>query len=320
VPAAGALLFALTLWLAPLASAGDSDLQPTLTVMGPGITIGKTLVGGLTPGEATELVRSEFQKPLLVVLPGDRRVYLTPRDFGARTLLAGAVRRAEVYRTSVHVPLTVELSRAKIERWAARLGKELNRKPVDARFFLRDLKPFATKDRPGRALRETVLVRDVVKALKTHTREPVIASFRELKPAITQDSFASAVVIRRDSKMLQLYVDLRLKRQFRVATGQSSFPTPIGSFTVTTKWRDPWWYPPPSDWAANSSPIPPGPGNPLGTRWMGLSAPYIGIHGTPDASSIGYSASHGCIRMLVPEAEWLFERVELGTPVFIVAA
>ena len=64
----------------------------------------------------------------------------------------------------------------------------------------------------------------------------------------------------------------------------------------------------------------PGPGNPLGTRWMGISAPNVGIHGTPDAASIGYSASHGCIRMRIPEAEWLFDHVEVGTQVFIVAA
>ena len=57
-----------------------------------------------------------------------------------------------------------------------------------------------------------------------------------------------------------------------------------------------------------------------GTRWMGLSAPYVGIHGTPDAASIGYSASHGCIRMLIPQVEWLFTQVDVGTPVFIVAA
>ena len=56
--------------------------------------------------------------------------------------------------------------------------------------------------------------------------------------------------------------------------------------------------------------MPPGPDNPLGTRWMGLSAPGVGIHGTDDPSSIGYSASHGCIRMQVPDAEWLFDHVD----------
>ena len=64
----------------------------------------------------------------------------------------------------------------------------------------------------------------------------------------------------------------------------------------------------------------PGPDNPLGTRWMGLSAPGVGIHGTPSDASIGYSASHGCIRMHIPEAEWLFNHVDVGTTVFIVSA
>jgi lipoprotein-anchoring transpeptidase ErfK/SrfK len=86
------------------------------------------------------------------------------------------------------------------------------------------------------------------------------------------------------------------------------------------KWKNPWWYPPNSPWAAGEKPIPPGPGNPLGTRWMGISSPGVGIHGTPDAASIGYSASHGCIRMRIPDAEWLFDHVEVGTPVFIVSA
>jgi lipoprotein-anchoring transpeptidase ErfK/SrfK len=53
---------------------------------------------------------------------------------------------------------------------------------------------------------------------------------------------------------------------------------------------------------------------------MGLSASGVGIHGTPDDASIGYSASHGCIRMHIPDAEWLFNHVTVGTPVFIVSA
>jgi L,D-transpeptidase ErfK/SrfK len=85
-------------------------------------------------------------------------------------------------------------------------------------------------------------------------------------------------------------------------------------------WKNPWWYPPASPWAQGLKPVPPGPGNPLGTRWMGLTAPGVGIHGTPDSGSIGYSVSHGCIRMLIPDAEWLFDHVVIGTPVFIVAA
>ncbi len=66
------------------------------------------------------------------------------------------------------------------------------------------------------------------------------------------------------------------------------------------------------DWARGLKPVPPGPDNPLGTRWMGLSAPGVGIHGTDEPTSIGYSASHGCIRMQVPDAEWLFDHVDVG--------
>ena len=60
-----------------------------------------------------------------------------------------------------------------------------------------------------------------------------------------------------------------------------------------------------------------GPGNPLGTRWIGTSAPAIGIHGTPVPSSIGTRASHGCIRMYIPDVERLYRQVEIGTRVYI---
>ena len=109
-------------------------------------------------------------------------------------------------------------------------------------------------------------------------------------------------------------------RRLGVATGTWEYPTPLGTFAVVDKQYNPWWYPPSSEWARGLKPVPPGPGNPLGTRWMGLSVYGVGIHGTPDAASIGYSASHGCIRMHIWDAEWLFEQVQLGTPVVIVSA
>jgi lipoprotein-anchoring transpeptidase ErfK/SrfK len=137
---------------------------------------------------------------------------------------------------------------------------------------------------------------------------------------VTKRSVGETIVIRRGSNRLYLYDGDHLERSFRVATGQSSFPTPLGKYEIINKWRDPWWYPPDSAWAEGEDPVPPGPGNPLGTRWMGISSPYVGIHGTPNAASIGYSASHGCIRMLIPQVEWLFNRVDVGTPVYIVAA
>jgi lipoprotein-anchoring transpeptidase ErfK/SrfK len=157
-------------------------------------------------------------------------------------------------------------------------------------------------------------------ALAAHQRGPLSVPYRVLRPRITRSNFGPVIVIRRGSHRLYLYKGSQYWRTFGVAVGMPQYPTPLGSFIIVTKQRNPWWYPPDSAWAAGASPIPPGPGNPLGTRWMGLSRGGVGIHGTPDSASIGYSASHGCIRMRIPDAEWLFERVRVGTPVFIVSA
>jgi lipoprotein-anchoring transpeptidase ErfK/SrfK len=142
-----------------------------------------------------------------------------------------------------------------------------------------------------------------------------------LTPAgVTRAAFRNVIVIRRGSNQLELFNYQRLRKRFRVATGEAVYPTPLGRFRIVVMWRNPWWYPPNSRWARGLKPVPPGPNNPLGTRWMGLSASGVGIHGTPNSGSIGYSVSHGCIRMHIPDAEWLFGVVEVGTPVFIVSA
>jgi lipoprotein-anchoring transpeptidase ErfK/SrfK len=137
---------------------------------------------------------------------------------------------------------------------------------------------------------------------------------------VTRSNVGQVVVVHRGSRRLYLYHGMRLVRRFSIAVGMPRYPTPIGRFTIVRMERNPTWDPPNSDWAAGLGPVPPGPGNPLGTRWMGLSAPGIGIHGTPAAYSIGTAASHGCIRMYIREAEWLFARVRVGTSVFIVRA
>ena len=175
-----------------------------------------------------------------------------------------------------------------------------------------------TKERVGRRLRQSSAVRAVFRSLKTHDRDPIALRTDTLTPTTTRASIGDVIVIRRGSNKLNLYDGMKLRRTFGVATGESRYPTPLGSFQIVVKWRNPWWYPPQSDWAKDAKPIPPGPGNPLGTRWMGISSPAVGIHGTPDPASIGYSVSHGCIRMLIPEVEWLFNQVDVGTPVYIV--
>jgi lipoprotein-anchoring transpeptidase ErfK/SrfK len=289
-------------------------------VIAAGVRVGGILVGGLSSAEATDLVRARFRKPLTLVVSPTRRIRMTPQELGAAAHVGDAVKRARRARPGAIIPLKVDVPRRTFRRRVEALGRELHRDAVDSRLILRNLQPFATKAVAGRRLNEVAAERSIVLALKTHDRDPLVLPFEEVTPAVTPDNVGPVLIIRRGSNRLYYYTGMKLERIFNVATGQSAYPTPLGRFEIEVKWRDPWWYPPPSGWAKDKEPIPPGPGNPLGTRWMGLSAPYVGIHGTPDAASIGYSVSHGCIRMLIPQVEWLFEQVEIGTPVFIVSA
>jgi len=289
-----------------------------------GVTIGRTLVGGLTVREARDLVKARFSRPLTLVGGTGARVVVTTRDLGATPHFEEALQlAARVKRPGFAVPLKVDVSRPKVDRLVASLGTRFDRAPVEATLKLRKLTPFATKEVPGRRLKPLVAAGDIVVALKTQKRDPLQLPLETIAPEVTAGTIGRAIVIRRGSNQLYLYRvghTSKLVRQFDVATGRSQYPTPLGKFEIVNKQLDPWWNPPASDWAKDAKPIPPGPGNPLGTRWMGLSSPNVGIHGTPDAASIGYSASHGCIRMLIPQVEWLFTQVDVGTPVFIVAA
>jgi hypothetical protein len=100
-----------------------------------------------------------------------------------------------------------------------------------------------------------------------------------------------------------------------VAIGRPGWETPTGEFTITVKAKNPTWFPP--EWAVEEEPVPPGPDNPLGDRWMGLSEKGYGIHATNAPSSIGRAASHGCIRMYPEHARDLYNQVKKGTPVTI---
>jgi lipoprotein-anchoring transpeptidase ErfK/SrfK len=274
------------------------------------------LVGGLSPAQATEAVKAYFARPLTLRL-GTRTLRVTPKDLGASAHVGDAVRRARTAAPGANVPLKVDAPQARLERYVRTLAKRFDRQPVDAELRLRDSKPFVTKEQPGRRVRQVLAVRDLFRSLKTHARDPIFLRAEEIRPSTTRATVGDVIVIRRGLNRLFLYDGMKLRRSFGVATGQSRYPTPTGRFQIVVKWRNPWWYPPASDWAKDAKPIPPGPGNPLGTRWMGISSPAVGIHGTPDPASIGYSVSHGCIRMLIPEVEWLFNQVDVGTPVYI---
>jgi lipoprotein-anchoring transpeptidase ErfK/SrfK len=104
-----------------------------------------------------------------------------------------------------------------------------------------------------------------------------------------------------------------------IAIGQAAYPTPTGHYEIIAKIKNPTWVPPNSPWAAGLEPIPPGASNPLGSRWIGTSAPNIGFHATPQDSSVGHAASHGCMRMHRADVERLYDLIRVGTPVDIEA-
>ena len=300
----------------------EPPTEPTPPTPAPipfGVTVGGIKVGGYMPTRATVVVKRAYERPLVLLVDDALRIQLEPGALGAQPNFSKAIRRARVARPGAQVPLDVVVSQARVRRYVERLAGKYDRAAVDAHLDVDGLKPRPVRAQDGRHLERPVMGRAIRGALALNTRTPIRLPFDVLKPKVESTEFDKAIVIMRTSNRLLYYDHLKLARWFGVATGQSAYPTPIGDFEIVTMQRNPWWYPPPSPWAKDEQPVPPGPGNPLGTRWMGLSVPYVGIHGTPDAASIGYSASHGCIRMRIPDAEWLFAHVKVGTPVFIVS-
>jgi lipoprotein-anchoring transpeptidase ErfK/SrfK len=319
VLAANGPLGMLTTTTLPTTTPTTTTAPPAPQLIAEGVTVAKIEVGGMTPAEAKVIVQTKFAEALVIRF-GRTTISISPTRLGATARILLAIDQARRAAPYVRVPLFVTLRAGAVSRTVKALARRFDRPARAAELAgLRGQRPWITKERVGKELKQRQAVRRIVAALRTHERTVRIHAVR-IDPSVTRARYGAIIVIRRESKRLHLYRGMRLWKVLGVATGQSSYPTPTGHFSIVTMQRHPWWYPPDSDWAKGEKPIPPGPGNPLGTRWMGLSAPGVGMHGTPDAASIGYSASHGCIRMRIPEAEWLFNRVGVGTPVFIVPA
>ena len=290
---------------------------PTPLTVPLGVRVAGVKVGGLTSAEAVTAVQSAFATPLTVVVDRSRLI-LDPRAY-ASAYIPTAVAKARISERGTNVKVVVAVRGGPLRAWVNTVLRRFARPAVDATLAFQADRPVVKQDRPGRALSRSVVTRRVAAALAANSRLPVRLHTGRIAPTVTADSFKDVIVINRSANRLYLYNTAQLHRTFAVATGQAIYPTPRGTFHIVVKWKNPWWYPPTQDaWAKGLQPVPPGPNNPLGTRWMGLSAPGVGIHGTDAPSSIGYSASHGCIRMQVPDAEWLFDHVEIGTTVHIV--
>jgi len=113
------------------------------------------------------------------------------------------------------------------------------------------------------------------------------------------------IVVSIPDRQLILIDNGRIVKTYSVAVGAPGTPSPTGRFQVVARVSDPAWYQP-------GKVVRPGPGNPLGPRWIGLSQKGYGIHGTNSPRSIGKAKSHGCIRMRNSDVEEMFELVDVG--------
>ncbi|MGZ4354971.1 MAG: L,D-transpeptidase family protein [Gaiellaceae bacterium] len=290
-----------------------SRLSPAIA---DGVSVGGVTVGGLTSVPARDALERAYARPLAVTYGG--RTWTVPRTrFSVAADVDAAVEQALRAPAGARLDPEVRDSPAAVRDFVTKLARKIDKPARDAELAGFTTKPVFTPGRPGVAVRLRAAVRLLERALTTPAGRSVAVPTRPVAPAKTPADFGPVIVIDRGVNTLRLFDGQQLVRAFRVATGQSVYPTPSGLWHIVDKQMNPWWYPPPSPWARGEKPVPPGPGNPLGTRWMGLDAAGVGIHGTPSDYSIGYSASHGCIRMHIPEAEWLFQHVSVGTPVLI---
>lgn len=154
-------------------------------------------------------------------------------------------------------------------------------------------------------------VRDQMKRLAALSSVVLMATAE----ALAQDHQARTkrrVVISIPDRKLAVIEGERVVKIFETAVGAPASPSPTGVFQIANSIANPTWY-------GKGKVVPPGKGNPVGTRWLGLSLKGYGIHGTNVPSSIGHNASHGCIRMRNREVEELFEMVSVGDQVELYA-
>ena len=138
-----------------------------------------------------------------------------------------------------------------------------------------------------------------------------IAAMFLASQANAQDAVKRVIVVSLEDHKLALVEDGQVKKVYTVAVGKPSTPSPVGTFTIQRRVANPTYQ-------HNGKIVPPGPRNPVGTRWMGLSKHGYGIHGTNEPNSIGKAASHGCIRMAKADLEELYPLVTEGDTVELI--
>jgi lipoprotein-anchoring transpeptidase ErfK/SrfK len=222
-----------------------------------------------------------------------------------------------------NLPAHVGYSRQGINDFVDEVAKQIDRDPTEASVqpSASTLNLVAGKD--GVSVDQSRLTHLLVRELGTGERRRVIeAPVNRTQSTVTTADLASKypvyVTVDRSSFQLKLWENLKLAKTYPIAVGMQGLETPAGTYTIDDKQVNPSWHVPDSAWAGDlaGKVIPPGPDDPIKARWMGFYN-GAGIHGTDEVDSIGSAASHGCVRMTIPDVEDLYDRVPLGTPIYI---
>ncbi|MDI6711934.1 MAG: L,D-transpeptidase family protein [Anaerosomatales bacterium] len=309
----------------------------TRDVLPPGSAAGGAELSGARSHEAREALRSGLLDPLdepVTVVAGTQTADVRPADFVQVDIdrmlasLSQAKSEARLGRRLVarltrepygrRLPAQTRVDRTALDAWVAEFAARVGAPAVDATLVVQGRKLVAVPERPGLSIDARRAADALAIALasgKTRVELPI----ERIEPRVTTDDLGTAILVRRADRRLFLYEDGRLVKVYRVAVGAPGYPTPRGHWQIVRKRYMPTWGNPGSDWAKDMPRfIPPGPNNPLGTRALDLDAPGIRIHGTNKDYSIGTAASHGCMRMHRWDIEDLYDRVAVGTPVFII--
>lgn len=318
----------------------DSSRKDTIA---DGVTIAGVDVGGMDEAEAKRAVSRQLLGPLRHslrvgydgehwTLPGERLKVHADLDAAVEEALTesrdgGLPGRLVRYVTggSVddEVAADVTYSKPAINRFVRHVADEVDREARSASVEAGPDSLTVVKAENGRKLRDHLLTEELEDAVLNAAADHTIAARTHYtKPDVTTDEVASRypsyLTLDRGTFTLRLWEDLKLAKTYTVAVGQEGLETPEGLYAIQEKEENPTWHVPESDWAGSlaGQDIPPGPSNPIKARWMGIFE-GAGIHGTEETYSLGSAASHGCVRMAIPDVEELYDRVEVGTPIYI---
>ena len=308
-----------------------------------GITIGGVDVGGMTEEEAEQAVSEALVEPLeedVVVIHEGTKYILTAEKLAVHADVASSVQTAinasqdgglpsRLWRYATGgevdeaIDPSVDYNESEISKFIETIAADVHQEPVNA-----SVEPTATSIDPvheqvGYALRQEDLREKVVAAVESPGDGRIKALVEKTQPEVTTEQLADQypvyLTVDRSSFQLKLWENLELAKTYTVAIGAVGFDTPAGEYSIQNKAVDPAWNVPDSDWAGDlaGKVIPGGAAdNPLKARWMGIYD-GAGIHGTDDTASLGSAASHGCVRMAVPDVIELYDQVPVGTPIYI---